>query len=62
MSRRTGVRAVDRSGSFDTLWHEDALRRHSRGQPVRPDEDMRLALLRILASTGVQAALRQRRA
>lgn len=59
---RTGVRAVDRSGSFDTLWHEDALRRHSRGQPVRPDEDMRLALLRILASTGVQAALRQRRA
>lgn len=59
---RTGVRAVDRSGSFDTLWHEDALRRHSRGQPVRPDENMRLALLRILASTGVQAALRQRRA
>ena len=59
---RTGVRAVDRSGSFDTLWHEDALRRLSRGQPVRPDEDMRLALLRIAASTGVQAALRQRRA
>ncbi|MFC6592986.1 NADH:flavin oxidoreductase/NADH oxidase family protein [Deinococcus lacus] len=59
---KTGLRAIDESSSFETLWHEDALRRIARGQAVNPDENMRLALLRIVGRTGLKTVLERRRA
>ncbi len=59
---QTGVKALDQSSSFETLWHEDALRRIARGQQVNPDENMVLALLRIAGRTGLKALMEKRRA
>lgn len=59
---RTGFKALDDSSSFEILWYEDALRRIGRGQGVSPDEDMKLALIRIVGRTGLKALLQRRRA
>lgn len=51
--RRTGVAAVDRSALLEIGWYERQIQRMGHGKDPRPDEDLRLALLKILWSGGL---------
>ncbi len=58
--RRTGIAAIDRLALLETGWYARQLRLIAHGEEPRPDEDLRLALVKMVWSGGL-GLLRNRR-
>jgi 2,4-dienoyl-CoA reductase-like NADH-dependent reductase (Old Yellow Enzyme family) len=51
--RRTGIKAIDRAALLEVTWYARQLKLMGAGRDPRPDENIHLALVKILCSSGL---------